>query len=62
VLWQGYEMKADIDTSCLSARASEPASHDNLFHTVLGMMSVQSSVYQPKLDVLSTCRRGAATS
>jgi lipid A ethanolaminephosphotransferase len=61
VLWQGYEMKADIDTSCLSTRASEPASHDNLFHTVLGMMSVQSSVYQPKLDVLSTCRRGATS-
>jgi lipid A ethanolaminephosphotransferase len=59
VLWQGYEMKADIDSACVSARAVEPASHDNLFHTALGMMAVRTAVYEPKLDVLSSCRKGA---
>ncbi|RWX81839.1 phosphoethanolamine--lipid A transferase [Neorhizobium lilium] len=61
VLWQGYEMKADIEPACVSGRALQPASHDNLFHTTLGFMAVRSSAYQPKLDVLATCRKGAGS-
>jgi len=61
VLWQGSEMKALADQDCLSLRASKPASHDDLFHTALGLMAVQTSVYEPKLDVLAGCRRGAAS-
>lgn len=56
VLWQGTEMKAMVDAGCLTKRAGEEASHDNLFHTALGLMSVKTSVYTPKLDVLSACR------
>jgi lipid A ethanolaminephosphotransferase len=59
VLWQGSALKAAADQACVSARAAEPASHDNLFHTALGVMSVQTSAYQPKLDVLAACRKGA---
>ena len=61
VLWQGSEMKAVVDSSCLDNRASEPASHDNLFHTALGLMAVRTSVYEPALDVLSACRREATS-
>lgn len=57
VLWQGTEMKADVDAACLSTRAGEPASHDNLFHTTLGIMAVKTSVYRPELDVLGGCRK-----
>lgn len=56
VLWQGAEMKASVDAGCLTKRAGEDASHDNLFHTALGLMAVKTSVYTPKLDVLSACR------
>ncbi len=56
VLWQGEEMKASVDAGCLTKRAGEEASHDNLFHTALGLMAVKTSVYTPKLDVLSACR------
>ncbi len=56
VLWQGAEMKASVDAGCLTKRAGEEASHDNLFHTALGLMAVKTSVYTPKLDVLSACR------
>ncbi len=56
VLWQGNEMKTMVDGGCLSKRAGEPASHDNLFHTALGIMAVSSSAYRPELDVLSSCR------
>lgn len=57
VLWQGTEMKASVDASCVSKRAGNEASHDNLFHTALGVMAVKTSVYNPDLDVLGTCRK-----
>jgi lipid A ethanolaminephosphotransferase len=57
VLWQGSDMKASIDTRCLASRADETASHDNLFHTALGLMAVETSVYKPGLDVLGACRK-----
>jgi lipid A ethanolaminephosphotransferase len=33
--------------------AGRKASHDNLFSSVLGVLDVQSSAYQPALDVFS---------
>jgi lipid A ethanolaminephosphotransferase len=57
VLWQGSELKTTVDAQCLSSRAAAPASHDNLFHTVLGLMSVRTSSYKPDLDVTASCRR-----
>ncbi len=59
VLWQGAEMQASVDASCLSKRASEDASHDNLFHTALGIMAVKTSAYKADLDVLGACRKAA---
>lgn len=56
VLWLGAQDRDAIDGACLQRRAGEPASHDNLFHTVLGLMSVATSVYERPLDVLSECR------
>ncbi|SFB54063.1 lipid A ethanolaminephosphotransferase [Rhizobium sp. NFR07] len=62
VLWQGSEIKASIDPDCLSKRTEEAASHDDLFHTTLGMMAVQTSVYKPELDVLGSCRKPTGAS
>jgi lipid A ethanolaminephosphotransferase len=36
---------------------NEAVSQDNLFSTVLGMMNVQTSVYQSQMDLLDRCRR-----
>ncbi|UUZ71079.1 hypothetical protein LP415_18095 [Polaromonas sp. P1(28)-8] len=30
-------------------------SHDNYFHSVLGLMKVQTRVYQPALDIYAGC-------
>lgn len=64
VLWQGSEMRSSVDASCLSKRADDEASHDNLFHTALGIMAVKTSIYKPDLDVLGACRKtqGSANS
>jgi lipid A ethanolaminephosphotransferase len=60
ILWQGSEIKAGINAPCLSERAKQPASHDNLFHTALGLLNIQTSVYSADLDVLGSCRKSAA--
>lgn len=48
-----------IDEQCLAKRALEPASHDNLFHSVLGLFAVKTRLYQPELDLFASCRKPA---
>jgi len=52
ILWFGDSFR--IDQQVVQARAAEHFSHDNFFHTVLGLLEIQSSVYQPQLDITST--------
>lgn len=56
VLWFGPE--GAPDTACLRQRAGAPASHDNLFHTLLGIAGVQTAVYEPAMDLTAACRPG----
>jgi lipid A ethanolaminephosphotransferase len=46
-----------LDLACLRQRRDMPMSHDNLFHTVLGMMQVQTVVYAQTQDVYEACRK-----
>lgn len=57
VLWlsPGLTAAAGIDRACMAARAQQPASHDNLFHTVLGLLDVQTAVYDRTLDLGAGC-------
>jgi lipid A ethanolaminephosphotransferase len=48
---------AGLDTACLARRARQPASHDNLFPSVLGLMQVRSTVYRAQDDLFAPCRR-----
>ncbi|NBB48723.1 phosphoethanolamine--lipid A transferase [Rhizobium sp. CRIBSB] len=63
VLWTspGLRLATGIDKPCLSAKADEPHSHDNLFHSVLGLMRVKTSVYDPALDIFAACRSGVSS-
>ncbi len=58
VMWfsPSFARGARLDVGCLRARAGEPASHDNLFHTALGALDVQTSAYEAPLDLLRPCR------
>jgi len=60
VLWLGKDAKAAYSSACLDAEKTKPQSHDNLFHTVLGLMRVETTVRDPALDIVSRCRPGAA--
>lgn len=46
-----------MDLACLRQRRDASISHDNLFHTVLGMMQVQTMVYDKNLDAYASCQR-----
>ncbi|HHQ4562784.1 TPA: phosphoethanolamine transferase [Aeromonas veronii] len=57
--WFSPQLQADrqLDMGCLAAEASSQRfSHDNLFHSMLGIMDVQTSVYDNKLDLFRPCR------
>jgi lipid A ethanolaminephosphotransferase len=59
VMWFSDAFAADtaIDLACTRQRAAEPASHDNLFHSVLGLLGVGTQIYDPSLDLLHDCRK-----
>jgi len=61
VLWLGKDAKAAYSADCLDGEVKRPQSHDNLFHSVLGMMRVTTRVRDPALDLLSACRLGAVS-
>jgi len=61
VMWLSNGMASDgaIDVDCLRHEASAPVSHDNLFHSVLGLMQVETVEYSRSLDLFAACRRPA---
>jgi lipid A ethanolaminephosphotransferase len=59
----GLEKAAGLRGGCLSPtlgrRAAEPAAHDHLFHTLLGVLDVRTALYEPAWDMTSGCRSAA---
>ena len=46
-----------IDQDCLMQRRGEPLSHDNIFHSILGLLDIQTTALKPELDLFGACRR-----
>ena len=46
----------NLDTDCMESRSGKQLNHDNYFHTVLGLMDIQTAVYNADLDAYATCR------
>jgi lipid A ethanolaminephosphotransferase len=51
-----FEQRSRITTACVKQQLDTPISHDNYFHSVLGLMNVQTTVYQPVLDIYAHCQ------
>ena len=59
--WFSPQLQRDrqLDQDCLRQEAgSKRFSHDNLFHSMLGIMDVQTQAYDGKLDLFQPCRAG----
>jgi lipid A ethanolaminephosphotransferase len=52
----GFSASAALNRSCLQAKSGEELSHDNLFHSVLGLLDVQTRAYKPGRDLFDDCR------
>jgi len=50
-----FEKRSHVATSCLQKQQAVRISHDNYFHSVLGLLKVKTSVYQPALDIFQPC-------
>ncbi|MFJ4195479.1 phosphoethanolamine transferase [Pseudomonas sp. NPDC089534] len=51
-----YQKAFSVDTHCLQLSRDKPLSQDNLFHSMLGLLEVQSNVYRHDLDLFAGCR------
>ena len=61
VAWfdDGLAGREKLSVKCLRDDRDTPLTHDNLYHTVLGVMDVNTPTYKPALDAFAKCR-GAA--
>jgi lipid A ethanolaminephosphotransferase len=61
MLWMSdsFSQRFRVDRSCLAARRNQQFSHDNVFHSTLGMLNVNTAVYNPKLDLFQACTHGS---
>ncbi len=51
-----YQQAFKLDTQCVRQVRTQPWSQDNLFHSMLGLLQVETSVYNPGLDLFATCQ------
>ena len=51
-----FEKQSGLVPACLKNKSQAPLTHDNYFHSVLGLMNISTDVYQSKLDVHADCR------
>jgi lipid A ethanolaminephosphotransferase len=59
VVWlsAGAQSSAGLPMACLHAKRDAPLTHDNLFHSALGLLGIQASEYKPELDAFANCRK-----
>ncbi len=57
VLWPGTLLaRTEVAERCLRAGTDAALTHDNFYHSVLGLLDVRSSSYQTQLDAFASCR------
>ena len=54
-----FAVEKKLSLSCVQAHAlNGKFSHDNIFHSILGLLDIRTSVYESKLDMFRGCRQG----
>ena len=54
VLWQGPHARAQ--GACLAGQRDAALTHDNLFHSTLGLLGIRATEYKKSLDAFAACR------
>jgi lipid A ethanolaminephosphotransferase len=55
-LSDGMRERLALKADCLQSRAGAELLHDNLFHAMLGLLDVQTTLYRKDLDWFAACR------
>jgi lipid A ethanolaminephosphotransferase len=58
VMWlsPAFRRSFGVSQECMRGRAAQPVSHDNLFHSLLGVLDIRTTAYDAKMDVFADCR------
>lgn len=57
----GFAKSRHLQTDCLRARTHTEVTHDHLFHSLLGLMQVQTQAYQVRKDAYEPCVQSPQT-
>ena len=63
ILWfsQQWQQQAPQLVPCLNKQLTLPRGHDNLFHTLLSVLNINTSVIDPELDMQTLCNAQSST-
>jgi lipid A ethanolaminephosphotransferase len=58
MMWLSPRFQASygVSASCVADKRKATLSHDNFFHSVMGMLDISSRVYDPALDLFAVCK------
>jgi lipid A ethanolaminephosphotransferase len=61
IMWlsKDFSDSFGLDTECVKRQRNTAYSHDNLFHSVLGMLNIKTTAYQADYDVFSHCHQAS---
>jgi lipid A ethanolaminephosphotransferase len=45
-----------LNPACLTMQTTKKLSHDNYFHSVLGLMDIHTQLYKSELDIFAACK------
>lgn len=59
IVWYSNEFKSffKLEENCLTSIKNNYYTHDNIFHTILGILRITTKVYNPDLDIFNNCRK-----
>ena len=58
LLWMSdaFQSRFGIDESCVAKQKDKALSHDNLFHSLLGLLDIHTAERNPDLDIFTSCK------
>ncbi len=56
-LSEGFRQRSQIDWQCLQQHKNDVYSHYHIFHSVLGLLEVETQVYHQGLDLFHSCKK-----
>lgn len=58
LIWMsdGYRARFGIDSGCMQRQQSNAYTHDNLYHTLLGLTGMRTDFYRRAMDIAAVCR------